>query len=117
MEFLTNDKLTIVGAAGMIGSNMAQTALMMRLTPNICLYEKAGFPAMKFSSIGEQMASLAASLRPCSFTLEKARLLYLNTPDTIQVEGRPARRLGVPIEKVFTTLRKLKQEQERIFEP
>lgn len=23
MEFLTNDKLTIVGAAGMIGSNMA----------------------------------------------------------------------------------------------
>ena len=37
MEFLTNDKLTIVGAAGMIGSNMAQPALMMRLTPNICL--------------------------------------------------------------------------------
>ena len=25
MEFLTNDKLVIVGAAGMIGSNMAQT--------------------------------------------------------------------------------------------
>jgi len=29
MEFLTNDKLVIVGAAGMIGSNMAQTALMI----------------------------------------------------------------------------------------
>ncbi|MDD2244005.1 MAG: malate dehydrogenase [Dysgonamonadaceae bacterium] len=39
MDFLTNDKLTIVGAAGMIGSNMAQTAAMMRLTPNICLYD------------------------------------------------------------------------------
>lgn len=39
MEFLTNDKLLIVGAAGMIGSNMAQTALMMRLTPNVCLYD------------------------------------------------------------------------------
>ena len=38
MDFLTNEKLTIVGAAGMIGSNMAQTAIMMRLTPNICLY-------------------------------------------------------------------------------
>ena len=25
MEFVTNEKLTIVGAAGMIGSNMAQT--------------------------------------------------------------------------------------------
>lgn len=39
MEFLTNDKLTIVGAAGMIGSNMAQTAMMLRLTPNLCLYD------------------------------------------------------------------------------
>ncbi len=39
MDFLTNDKLTIVGAAGMIGSNMAQTAMMMHLTPNICLYD------------------------------------------------------------------------------
>jgi len=39
MEFLTNEKLTIVGAAGMIGSNMVQTALTMRLTSNICLYD------------------------------------------------------------------------------
>lgn len=39
MDFLTNDKLVIVGAAGMIGSNMAQTAMMMHLTPNICLYD------------------------------------------------------------------------------
>ena len=39
MAFLTNDKLTIVGAAGMIGSNMAQSALMMGLTNNICLYD------------------------------------------------------------------------------
>lgn len=46
MDFLTNEKLTIVGAAGMIGSNMAQTALMMRLTPNICLYDPYG-PALE----------------------------------------------------------------------
>ncbi|MCQ2114085.1 MAG: malate dehydrogenase [Bacteroidaceae bacterium] len=39
MKFLTNDKLVIVGAAGMIGSNMVQTALMMGLTNNICLYD------------------------------------------------------------------------------
>ena len=39
MNYLTNEKLTIVGAAGMIGSNMAQTALMLGLTPNICLYD------------------------------------------------------------------------------
>ncbi|MEG1749577.1 MAG: malate dehydrogenase [Tannerellaceae bacterium] len=39
MKFLTNEKLTLIGAAGMIGSNMAQTALMMHLTPNLCLYD------------------------------------------------------------------------------
>ncbi|MDY6301211.1 MAG: malate dehydrogenase [Bacteroidales bacterium] len=39
MMALTNDKLVIVGAAGMIGSNMVQTALTMGLTTNICLYD------------------------------------------------------------------------------
>ena len=39
MSFLTNEKLVIVGAAGMIGSNMVQTALTMRLTSEICLYD------------------------------------------------------------------------------
>ena len=39
MGFLTNEKLTIVGAAGMIGSNMAQCAMMMKLSSNICLYD------------------------------------------------------------------------------
>ncbi len=39
MAFLTDEKLVIVGAAGMIGSNMVQTALMMNLTSNICLYD------------------------------------------------------------------------------
>ena len=39
MGFLTNEKLLIGGAGGAIGSNMAQTALMRGLTPNICLYD------------------------------------------------------------------------------
>ncbi|MBR4969554.1 MAG: malate dehydrogenase [Alistipes sp.] len=39
MGFLTNEKLTIVGAAGMIGSNMAQCAMMMKLSSNICIYD------------------------------------------------------------------------------
>ena len=39
MAFLTTDKLVIVGAGGMIGSNMVQSALMLGLTPNICLYD------------------------------------------------------------------------------
>ena len=39
MKFLTDEKLLIVGAAGMIGSNMVQTAALLGLTPNICLYD------------------------------------------------------------------------------
>lgn len=39
MNFLTNEKITIIGAGGMIGSNMAQTVAMMGLTPNICLQD------------------------------------------------------------------------------
>lgn len=39
MQYLTNDKLVIVGAGGMIGSNMVQSVLMLGLTPNICLYD------------------------------------------------------------------------------
>lgn len=57
MEFLTNEKLTIVGAAGMIGSNMAQTALMMRLTPNVCLYDPYA-PALE---------GVTEELRHCAF--------------------------------------------------
>lgn len=41
MKTLTSEKLTIVGAAGMIGSNMAQTAIAMGngLSSEICLYD------------------------------------------------------------------------------
>ena len=39
MNFLTEEKLLIVGAGGAIGSNMVQTALTLGLTPNICLYD------------------------------------------------------------------------------
>ena len=39
MKFLTDEKLLIVGAAGMIGSNMAQTAACLGLSANICLYD------------------------------------------------------------------------------
>ena len=35
MGFLTDEKLVIVGAGGMIGSNMVQSVLMLGLTPNI----------------------------------------------------------------------------------
>ncbi|MCQ2207172.1 MAG: malate dehydrogenase [Paludibacteraceae bacterium] len=39
VKVLTNKKLLLVGAGGAIGSNMAQTAAMLGLSSNICLYD------------------------------------------------------------------------------
>lgn len=64
MDYLTNEKLLIVGAAGMIGSNMAQTALMMGLTPDICLYDPYA-PALE---------GVAEELYDCSF--QGARITF-----------------------------------------
>ncbi len=64
MKFLTDEKLTIVGAAGMIGSNMAQTVMMMGLTPNLCLYDPYG-PGLE--GVAEEMFH-------CSF--EGANITY-----------------------------------------
>ena len=58
MEFLSDEKLVIVGAAGMIGSNMAQTAAMMRLTPNICL----------FDTYAPGLEGVAEEMRQCGFS-------------------------------------------------
>lgn len=57
MKFLTNEKLTLIGAAGMIGSNMAQTAAMMHLTPNICLYDP----------FAQGLEGVAEEMRHCAF--------------------------------------------------
>lgn len=68
MGFLTNEKLTIVGAAGMIGSNMAQTAMMLKLTPNICLYDVYE-PGLK---------GVVAEMNHCAF--EGVNITYTTDP-------------------------------------
>lgn len=39
MQYLTQDKIVILGAAGAIGSNMMQAVLTMGLSPNVCGYD------------------------------------------------------------------------------
>ena len=90
---------------------------MLDCMPNILLYEKAGFPAMKFSTISEQITGYTQKLRPCSSALEKARLLYLIAPDTIQVGESVPQRLGVPIAKIIDMLKEQNLTQERIYTP
>ena len=79
MAFLTDEKLLIVGAGGMIGSNMVQSALMLGLTPNICLYDifepgvhgvademaHCGFPVQ--TSLGPQIPKRLSQVPSISF--------------------------------------------------
>lgn len=58
MKTLTSEKLTIVGAAGMIGSNMAQSAILMGLSSNICLYDP----------YAKGLEGVAEELLQCGFT-------------------------------------------------
>lgn len=96
MDFLSNDKLVIVGAAGMIGSNMAQTAMMMRLTPNICLYDPYA-PALE---------GVAEELYHCAF--EGVNLTYtsdireaLTGADYVVSSGGAARKAGMTREDLL----------------
>ena len=110
MEFLTNEKLTIVGAGGMIGSNMAQTAAMMRLTPNICLqdvYEPAlqgvyeemrhcGFEGMNFTYTTDS----AEALKDAKYVISSggaARKAGMTREDLLKGNAQVAEQLGKDI--------------------
>ena len=110
MEFLTSEKLTIVGAGGMIGSNMAQTAAMMRLTPNICLqdvYEPAlqgvyeemrhcGFEGMNFTYTTDS----AEALKDAKYVISSggaARKAGMTREDLLKGNAQVAEQLGKDI--------------------
>ena len=110
MEFLTNEKLTIVGAGGMIGSNMVQTAAMMRLTPNICLqdvYEPAlqgvyeemrhcGFEGMNFTYTTDS----AEALKDAKYVISSggaARKAGMTREDLLKGNAQVAEQLGKDI--------------------
>lgn len=75
MKTISTEKLTIIGAAGMIGSNMAQSAILMGLTDNICLYDpyekglqgvteellQCGFTGINISSTSDIKEALSGS--------------------------------------------------------
>ncbi len=96
MKFLTDEKLTIVGAAGMIGSNMVQSAIMMGLTPNICAYDPFA-PALE---------GVAEEMYHCGF--EGINLTYtsdikeaLNGAKYVVSSGGAARKAGMTREDLL----------------
>lgn len=96
MQFLSNDKLVIVGAAGMIGSNMAQTAMMMHLTPNICLYDPYA-PALE--GVYEELAHCAFPGTKLTYTTDIKEAL--TGADYIVNSGGAARKAGMTREDLL----------------
>ena len=96
MNYLTDKKLTIVGAAGMIGSNMAQTALMMKLTPNVCLYDPFA-PALE--GVAEEMFHCGFEGANITFTsdIEEA----LTGASFVVSSGGAARKAGMTREDLL----------------
>jgi len=96
MKFLTDEKLVIVGAAGMIGSNMAQTAMMMHLTPNICLYDPYA-PALE--GVAEELYHCAFEGVNLTFTSDIAEAL--KDAKYIVSSGGAARKAGMTREDLL----------------
>lgn len=96
MKFLTQDKLTIVGAAGMIGSNMAQTALMMGLTPNLCLYDPYA-PALE--GVAEELFHCAFEGVNITYTSDIAEAL--GGASYVVSSGGAARKAGMTREDLL----------------
>ncbi len=85
MGFLTDEKLVIVGAGGMIGSNMVQSVLMLGLTPNICLYDiyEPGVHGV-FDEI-QQCAFPGANITYCAPAVED-----MNNPEKVAEAAKKA---------------------------
>ena len=105
MEFVTNEKLTIVGAAGMIGSNMAQTAIMMGLTPNICLYDPFG-PGLE--GVAEELYHCGFKGVNITFTTDVAEAL--TGAKYIVNSGGAARKAGMTREDLLVGNAKIAEE-------
>ena len=110
MEYVTNEKLTIVGAAGMIGSNMVQTALMLKLTPNICLYDvfSAEGVAEEMRQSGFDEANIVATTDP-KVAFKDAKYIIssggaprkegMTREDLLEGNSKAAKELGENIKK------------------
>lgn len=96
MNFLTKEKLVIAGAAGMIGSNMAQTALMMKLTPEICLYDPF-LPALE--GVAEEM--LQSGFENVNITFTDNIQVALTGAKYIVSSGGAARKAGMTREDLL----------------
>ncbi len=96
MKTLTDEKLTIVGAAGMIGSNMAQCALMMGLSSEICLYDPYE-PALE--GVAEEMCQSGFEYASITYTSDISKAL--KGAKYVVSSGGAARKAGMTREDLL----------------
>lgn len=105
MKFLTNEKLVISGAAGMIGSNMAQTAIMMGLSSNICLYD-VYLPGLE--GVVEELRHCAFPGVNISFT-DKVEVAFKDAKYMVSSGGAP-RKAGMTREDLLVGNAKIAEQ-------
>ena len=97
MNYLCEEKLVVVGAAGAIGSNICQQALTERLTPRLTLYD-----------INEgSLRGTARELCHCAFPgAQVTRTVHVNEAldgaDFVITSGGAPRRVGMEREELLT---------------
>lgn len=96
MKNLTTEKLTIVGAAGMIGSNMAQSAILMNLSSNICLYDPY---AKGLEGVAEEL--LQCGFKGVNITYTSNKEEALKDSKYIITSGGAARKEGMTREDLL----------------
>lgn len=96
MKTLTDEKLTIVGAAGMIGSNMAQCALMMGLSSELCLYDPYE-PALE--GVAEEMCQSGFEYASITYTSDISKAL--DGAKYVVSSGGAARKAGMTREDLL----------------
>lgn len=96
MKVLTTEKLTIVGAAGMIGSNMAQSAILMGLSSDICLYDPY---AKGLEGVAEEL--LQCGFKGINITYTSNIEVALRNSKYIITSGGAARKEGMTREDLL----------------
>lgn len=96
MKFLTSEKLTIIGAAGMIGSNLAQSAILMGLSSNICLYDPY---AKGLEGVAEEL--LQCGFKGVNITYTNSIQEALKDSKYIVTSGGAARKEGMTREDLL----------------
>ena len=118
MDYLSQERLVVLGSAGAIGSNAVQSALTMRLTPNVVMYDPfdkgnegaaeeirhCAFPGARVTATSD----IAEALRGASYLISSGgapRKEGMTREDLLKGNAEIAAQLGLDIRRYCPSAR------------